>query len=116
MRLEELKSNAAKILALEPVGEFEHISFKTRSGGGIANKAGVEPEAIVHEDVTFAYQTTANGSACKGEIVVHARALGVQDHFGRAVYQTPEGNLFVYHYAGGSAACFDFGELRPPVA
>ena len=116
MRLEELKKNAEKILALEPATDFEHIPFRTRSGGGIENKAGIEPEAIIHQDSEFAYNTTANGAAYRGEIVVQARNTGTVDYFGRNVYETPGGNLFVYHYAGGSAACFDFGELRPPVA
>ena len=115
MRLEELKENAKKILELEPSGEYEHLSFKTRSGGGIANKASIEPEAIIHEDISFRYQTTANGSAYRGEIVINARPLKVTDAKGNYIYQTPAGTLFVFHYAGGSASCFDFGELRSPV-
>jgi len=115
MRLEDLKENARKILALEPEEGFKHISFKTRSGGGIANKAGIDPSEIVHEDISFRYQTTANGSAYRGEIVVNARPLKVTDAKGNYIYQTPAGTLFVFHYAGGSASCFDFGELRPPV-
>ena len=116
MRLEELKENARKILEIEPATGFEHVTFRTRSGGGIANKAGIAAEEVIHEDATFAYQTTANGAAYRGEIVIHARNTGAVDYFGRAIHETPSGTLFVFHYAGGSAACFDFGELRAPVA
>ena len=115
MRLEDLKENAAKILEIEPTAGYEHLTFRTRSGGSIANKAGIKEEEIIHKDSTFAYSTTANGSAFKGEVVVEARPLGVVDHNGNYIYETPSGTVFVYFYVGGSAACFDHGELRSPV-
>jgi len=110
--LTELKAEARKILNIpDIVGEYSNKSFSCGSGGSPTNKAGV-PE--VHRADDFAYNTTANGAAYSGEVVVLCKDTGATDAEGNTIYVTPNGIVFVFEYYPGSAASFDGGCLREP--
>lgn len=110
--LKELKDEARKILDIpDVVGEYSNKSFSCRSGGSPANKAGVSE---VHRANEFAYSTTANGDAYRGEVVVLCKDTGTTDVEGNTIYITPEGVVFVFEYHAGSASSFDRGILRDP--
>jgi hypothetical protein len=112
MNLVELKENAKKVLSLEPSENYEHISFATVSGGSPTNRTEL-PE--VHRADKKKYNTTRNGWAYAGELVLEARKLdGVLDKNDREVYEHVSGELFVYKYSSGSAAHFDFGAIDTP--
>jgi hypothetical protein len=112
MHLAELKKQAASILAIpDTVGEFANKSFCCRSGGAPSNKVGV-PE--VHRAEDFAYNTTANGTAYRGEVVVLCRDTGAKDKNGRDILVTPEGVTFVFRRWAGSPSSFDGGVLESP--
>jgi hypothetical protein len=110
--LKELKNEAQKILDIpDVIGEYSNVSFYCRSGGSPKNKAGV-PE--VHRSDDFAYNTTANGAAYRGEVVVLCKDTSTFDAEGNKIYITPDGVVFVFQYYSGSAASFDGGCLREP--
>jgi hypothetical protein len=111
MTLEELKAEAAKILAIEPAAGFQHVTFSTGSGG-LRNLVGI-PE--VHRDSKFKYDTVANGRAYANTVVVECRDTGTKDSKGRTIYETTAGVMFVYSYSSGSPDRFDGGSLREPV-
>lgn len=112
MKLSELKEQARKILDIpDVVGEYSNTSFVCRSGGSPTNEVGV-PE--VHRGDQFEYNTTANGPAYAGEVVVLCRDTGALDADGNSIYITPDGELFVYEYYNGSPSSFDCGSLREP--
>lgn len=111
MTLEELKSEAKKVLAIEPAEGFEHHTFTTGSGGRPRNKAGV---CEVHSSNDFAYDTVANGAAYKGSVTIECRLTGAKDKDGLEIYQTPDGKVFVYAYRRGSPESFDRGVIREP--
>lgn len=111
MTLDELKSEAAKILAIQPVANYAHHTFECRSGGAPTNQVGV-PEA--HWESQFRYDTVANGAAYSGSVTVECRDTGARDADGRTIYETPAGVVFVFAYRPGSPDRFDRGRLVPP--
>lgn len=112
--LTELKAEARKILEIpDNIGEYKNESFVCRSGGSPTNKAGV-PE--VHRSDDFAYNTTANGAAYRGEVVVLCKDTGAADVDGNTIYITPDGVVFVFEYYPGCPSSFDGGCLREPRA
>lgn len=111
MDLAQLKKQAAKILDLEPGEGFQHVTFRTGSGGPIRNKVGVP---IIHQDSEFRYNTVANGAAVAGSVTIECRSTGAKDANGRTIYVTPCGKVFVYAYSSGSAYNFDCGSLVDP--
>jgi hypothetical protein len=112
MTLNELKQQAARILEIpESHGDFTNKSFTARSGGAPRNNIGL-PE--VHRGNEFRYRTTANGDAYEGEVVILCNDTGTKDRNGKTIYSTPQGQVFVYRYHGGSAESFDYGSFEHP--
>lgn len=111
MTFDELKAEAAKILAIQPGVGYAYHTFSCRSGGAPANQVGV-PE--VHCESEFRYETTANGAAFSGSVTVECRDTGGRDADGRTIYETPAGVVFVFAYRPGSPDRFDRGRLVPP--
>ena len=111
MKLNELKEMAMRVIAYDNEGEFELMSFVSRSGGTIRNIANVE---VIRESCDFAYSTTANGNAESGELVTMARHIGAKDSDGRDILESRNGNMFVACRWAGTACSFDAVELRQP--
>ena len=110
--LSQLKSDARKILNIpEGVGDFKNESFSCRSGGSPSNSAGVKE---VHRADRKSYNTTANGWAYYGEVVVLCKDTGTTDAEGNKIYVTPEGIVFVCEFYPGSPYNFDGACLREP--
>lgn len=111
MTLDELKAQAAAVLAIQPASGYTHETFTTNSGGGIKNPLGI-PE--VHRGSQYKYGTVRNGNAYAGSLTVECRDTGTADADGRTIYETPAGVVFVYVYRRGSAEHFDSGRLAAP--
>jgi hypothetical protein len=113
MTYQELIEQSKKILAAnEPQGEYQAKSFACGSGGKPTNKLSLP---TLHELETFAYNTTANGRAYKGELVIRCRELDARDSKNRKIYEHENGTLFVYSYYGGSPSDFDAGAIIAPL-
>ncbi len=111
MKLEELKTQAQKILEIEPTGDFVHKTFSCSSGGQPRN---VLKLPIVHGESEKLYSTVRNGDAYSGSITIECRDTGTKDMEGRSIYLTPAGDVFVYRYRAGSAESFDSGSIIAP--
>jgi len=112
MNWTDLQEMAKAIVSSTPQGDFEDKTFCLGSGGLPVNRCGVQ---VLHENVEFAYNTTANGSAYKGWLTVRCRVTPGKDKEGRPIYEDEAGTLFVFTYGRGSASSFDSGSLRSPV-
>ena len=108
---EELKEEAKKVLANEPTGDFEDVSFGALTGGAPANNVGVKE---VSGFETRSYDTVSGRWCYKGEVVVRCRKTGVKDKRGLDIYEAEDGLLFVYIYRPGSPEFFDSGKLVKP--
>lgn len=94
--------------------DFQERSFTTGSGGTIAVADDVREkigEHIVAENSERAYNTTANGWAYRGEIIIRCADTGLKDDSGRTVWETPNGVRFVYRYRSGDPYRFDSGRI-----
>ena len=107
----DLQENAKKVLANTPSGDYKDISFTCGSGGSPANKCNL-PE--VHRADNKEYNTTANGWAYSGEVIIRCRETNTKDKKGREIYETETGQCFVFYYFSGDPSCFDRGILQDP--
>ena len=112
MNLEQLKQQAAAILAIQPSSDgYQHRTFECRSGGAPYNTIGV-PE--VHRSRQYRYDTVSNGSAYQGSVTIECKETGCIDSNGRKIFITPCNTTFVYAYRPGSASSFDSGSIISP--
>lgn len=107
----ELREQAHFVIENCPSGDFQDFSFTCRSGGAPINKIEL-PE--VHRSESFAYRTTANGSAYRGEVVIRARRTGAKDVNGNEIYEAENKQLFIYRHVPGDPYSFDYGVLEEP--
>jgi len=112
MTLEELKKQAQRLLeSTEPVEGFENKSFRCNSGSLI----NAEDIPELYRDKTFAYMTCRLGAAYSSELGIRCRPTGAKDRKGRAIYATPDEQVFVWDYKPGSPSSFDRGAIVRPL-
>lgn len=112
MTLDDLKKQAAKILAVEPATRWEYHTFSTNSG---PLKIDVElGSAMIHRDQKFRYNTVRHGAAFRSSVTIEARKLDASDVEGLPIYEASNGQVFVYDHAPGSPEYFDAGRIRAP--
>ncbi|MBE0507506.1 MAG: hypothetical protein IBX50_12445 [Marinospirillum sp.] len=110
MKWEDLKQQAAAILENKPHGDFEDITFSTRSGP--FNVMSGLP--IVHKGYSDEYKTVANGSTCAKHVTVRCRKADVKDADGRPIYEQENGRLFVFVRRPGDAWSFGSAKICEP--
>ena len=112
MKWEDLKTEAAKIIANTPTGDFQDKTFDCRTGGP---PSVPERIPVVHREMSRGHDTVRNGTAYRGSVTIRCRDTGVIDSQYHSIYECENGELFIFKYSSGDASCFDSGCLTKPI-
>ena len=86
-------------------------TFRTRSGGRVRNIMNIP---VVHETTEYHTVGRHQWPARAASLMVECRDTGTLDADRRAIYETPDGTVFVYEYHSGGPDHFDLGRIVAP--